>query len=308
MNTSMEDNITYVEITAWTPSYVTTILATGSEHYIGFVDETTVLKYPHLPNESDGITVEAQILRRLSPHPRIIEFKGKTNEGILIERAANGSVADLLFGKDGAASELLPHPRERLRWAREAAEAVAYIHSKHVIHRDISVGNLLLDKDMHIKLADFQGLLLNPDGTTEAEGNSWEGTRSSMPRENKDQSDARTDIFALGSSIYTIMLQRVPYHDLDSRMDEDEIERQFRQGEFPSIEVELGGEVVHKCWRGDYNSAEELVADLVKLEMSSSVESTRDDYRVSGMISTDETGDTCRLSVPNLMPITVNQS
>jgi serine/threonine protein kinase len=37
----------------------------------------------------------------------------------------------------------------------ELASAVQYIHSLHITHRDLKCENLLLDRDGHIKLADF---------------------------------------------------------------------------------------------------------------------------------------------------------
>jgi serine/threonine protein kinase len=39
-----------------------------------------------------------------------------------------------------------------LKWALHAVEAVVYIHTKRVIHRDIGPGNLLLDKDLNVTL------------------------------------------------------------------------------------------------------------------------------------------------------------
>jgi serine/threonine protein kinase len=43
----------------------------------------------------------------------------------------------------------------RLKWARQAAKAVAFIHSKGVIYCDIHTNNLLLDGELDIKLCDF---------------------------------------------------------------------------------------------------------------------------------------------------------
>lgn len=37
----------------------------------------------------------------------------------------------------------------------ELASAVRYIHSMHITHRDLKCENLLLDRNEHIKLADF---------------------------------------------------------------------------------------------------------------------------------------------------------
>jgi serine/threonine protein kinase len=68
----------------------------------------------------------------------------------LLKYISNGSVANYLYNTN-------PKPliQERLKWAIQAAEAVAYIYTKSVLYYDISVGNLLLDKDLNIKLYDF---------------------------------------------------------------------------------------------------------------------------------------------------------
>lgn len=63
----------------------------------------------------------------------------------MLERMPNGSVADYLPNAD-----LQPPIQERLKWALYAAEAVAYIHTKRVIHCDIGPSNLLLDKDLNV--------------------------------------------------------------------------------------------------------------------------------------------------------------
>lgn len=47
----------------------------------------------------------------------------------------------------------------RRKWAKQAAEALAFIHDKGVIHSDIHPNNLLLDEHLDIQLCDFAGSL-----------------------------------------------------------------------------------------------------------------------------------------------------
>ena len=150
----------------------------------------------------------------------------------------------------------------------QAAEAVAYIHTKGVLHCDIGVGNLLLDQNLDIKLCDFQGKLLHPDGTVCLDGESSENIKSSMPRSDPNEANQKTDIFALGSAIYFMMKGHPPFPELDSWKDSREIVSRFKAGQFPALAEELGGAVVRKCWAGKYESADEVVHDLKKVNMA----------------------------------------
>lgn len=260
----------------WHPEGVQRVLASGSSNFIGLVDEQTVLKYPQIPSEKHpnlvgderlckalreealaGLHVEEQIFTVLGRHDRIIGFKGRNKDGLLLEHMSNGSVADYLH-------EANPPPplTQRLKWALQAAEALAFIHQKSVLHCDISVGNLLLDRHLNVKLADFQGRLLNSDGTVLLDGGSAEGARSSMPRLDLNHADQKTDIFALGSAIYFIMTGHPPFPELDSWRDREEIARRFEASQFPPLVGIQGGEVVRRCWAGQYESSESIVKDL----------------------------------------------
>ncbi|KAF1960727.1 kinase-like protein [Byssothecium circinans] len=263
----------------WYPPRVKTILASGANNYIGLVGVDTVLKFPQLPPEKApdqvadgkiyaalrqeavfGLTVEKEILKVLGHNDRIIGFKGEHEDGLLLEYMPNGSVADYLCG-----SNPLPPLKKRLKWALQAAEAVAYVHKKSVLHCDISGGNLLLDKDLNIKLCDFQGRLLHSDGTVLLDGGSAEGVRSSMPRADPTSANRKTDIFALGSAIYFMMSGRPPFSELDSWKDREEIERRFKTGQFPPLGEIQGGGVVKRCWTGRYESADQAIHDLKEL-------------------------------------------
>jgi hypothetical protein len=86
----MDEDVIY--IIPYYPKGVQQIITSGGDHYIGSINETTVLKYPHIKGDSRGIEVETAIFGQLGEHPRIIRFKGKHEEGLLLEFASNGTL------------------------------------------------------------------------------------------------------------------------------------------------------------------------------------------------------------------------
>ncbi|KAL9125621.1 MAG: hypothetical protein Q9217_005197 [Psora testacea] len=240
------------------PEGVTEFLGLGTDSFVGVVDETTILKYPKTPDDKTALAIldlEAQILTTIGPHKHIIGYKGQRKDGLLLERAVRGSIAQFL-------RDYTPTWQQRLAWARQATEAVAVTHRAGVIHCDINVNNLLLDGDLMVKLCDFQGRLLRPDGSVDRDGLARENIKSFMPRADPNYSDSKTDIFALGSAIYHIMLGYDPFPDLHPFDNEEQIEARFVSRQFPKMESPLMNCVTHKCWAGEYNSAEAVLQDL----------------------------------------------
>ncbi|PVH67283.1 kinase-like protein, partial [Cadophora sp. DSE1049] len=249
-------------------------LATSFDYCIGRIDHETVLKYLHKKQTPDieaqeNLAVEAQVYTILGHHHRIISFKGgNAFQGLRLEYATNGSVAQYLKLHD-------PSMLQKLSWSLQAAEGTAYIHSSSVLHCDINVNNLLLDNDLNIKVADFQGRYLAPDGSVLLDGRSSENVKSSMPRSDPNYADKKTDIFALGSAIYYIMEGHEPFPELNSLDDDDESEiiRRYTSGRFPPLSDHLASNVVHRCWSGSFESAMEVVEDLRKaMEMIQDLE------------------------------------
>ncbi|MCJ1407305.1 hypothetical protein MMC19_001376, partial [Ptychographa xylographoides] len=216
--------------TVYAPEGVT-FLTWGGSCYIGSVDSTTILKYPHIRGDKDALDelkTEARIYQSIGTHKHIIGFKGQSKDGIFLERAET-SVSEYLRQNQ-------PELQQRLIWIRQATEAVVAVHAGNAIHRDINVNNLLLDISLDIKLCDFQGFLLGPNGSIEARGTAVENTKSSMPREDLLSGNQHTDIFALGSAFYYILEGHEPFPELDTFDHEDEIKRRFAHHQFPDLE------------------------------------------------------------------------
>lgn len=118
------------------------------------------------------------MLKILGDHPRINRLKGVHEDGLLLEYQPNGSVERYLQS----------HP--------DTSEGIAYMHAKGVFQGDVSVGNLLLDSELSIKLCDFQGKLLDGRGSVILDGRTAERIMSSMSRPDLTYIDRKTDMFA----------------------------------------------------------------------------------------------------------------
>jgi serine/threonine protein kinase len=140
-------------------------------------------------------------------------------------------------------------------------------------HCDINANNLLLDENLDMKFADFQGRYLSPDGTILLDGLSSENVKSSMPRSDPNYADQKTDIFALGSAICYMMTGHEPFPELDPFDDDDEAEiiARYRSGQFPGLDVHLGGHIVHNFWSGAYGSASEVVKALSLISLGCAI-------------------------------------
>ena len=53
-----------------------------------------------------------------------------------------------------------------------------------------------------------------------------------------------------------------PFPDLHPSNDEEQIKGRFSSHQFPEMDSLLMNGVTHKCWAGEYNSAEAVLQDL----------------------------------------------
>lgn len=253
-----------VEYHHYFPPGVRRILASGSSAFIGLVDDSTVLKYTLEPGgDRTRLEIEHQILTTVGKHPNIIAQKGLTDQGLYLERAVNGTIYWYLADSGYPA----PTVQQRLTWCLELVQAVEHVHSKSVIHCDIQPTNVLLDENLHIKLADFQGISVSKNGTVILTGWSGEPCRYFCPRDDEFSASVTTDLFALGSTLYFIMTGHEVFPDIVGGQEGwDQIVRtRFESGIFP-VDESICTAVTRKCWRCTYTSASEVLVDLKTVE------------------------------------------
>ena len=151
-------------------------------------------------------------------------------------------------------ASLTNHAKYRI--ARQVIEAVAFIHSKDVIHSDLGTRQFLVDKSCNIRLSDFGGSSL-----LGSEALVVESVSHFLPRNTYYPSTVQSDLFALGSALYEILFGKEPYEG----MEDEHIQRRFSQKIFPTLQEikdQQWRKIIQKCWMREYDCAAEIFEDI----------------------------------------------
>jgi WD40 repeat protein/tRNA A-37 threonylcarbamoyl transferase component Bud32 len=103
--------------------------------------------------------------------------------------------------------------KEILRIGIQVAKGLAAAHAQGVVHRDIKPANILLENHVQrVKLTDFGLARVTEDGSL-AHGTVLAGTPAYMSPEQArgEASDHRSDLFSLGTVLYTLGAGRPPF-------------------------------------------------------------------------------------------------
>lgn len=170
---------------------------------------------------------EINALKRLS-HPNIIKLEEVLQNdkyiGIVLEYASGGELFDYIlqhrYLKDSLACRLFA----------QLVSGVHYMHSKGIVHRDLKLENLLLDKHKNIVITDFG--FVNSFST----GNELMKTSCGSPCyaapelviSNEPYEARKVDIWSCGVILYAMLAGYLPFDDDPQNPDGDNIARLYQ--------------------------------------------------------------------------------
>jgi WD40 repeat protein len=100
------------------------------------------------------------------------------------------------------------------RIGSQVAHALAYAHARKVIHRDIKPSNLLLDLAGVVWIADF-GLAKTQEAALTNTGDVVGTLRYMSPERFRGEGDERSDVYALGLTLYELLVLRPAFAGRD---------------------------------------------------------------------------------------------
>lgn len=174
-----------------------------------------------LTTTPEALVEEARAVAKVR-HPNVVELYevGRVRRRVffVMELIRGPTLLDVLRN-EGALSE-----KRALHLARDMANALGAIHEAGLIHRDVKPQNILLEVETgHAKLTDL-GLACeqtqpSDDPSAESsEGNAIFGSPYTMSPEqaNGARTDARSDLYGLGATLFYALTETPPYEGSDA--------------------------------------------------------------------------------------------
>ncbi|XP_024384828.1 serine/threonine-protein kinase 52 [Physcomitrium patens] len=233
-------------------------------------------------------------------HPNVTKFIGASmgNSDLRIPSAVDGDdgfhhvpnnaccvVVEYLAGgtlKD----HLIRSRRKKLSYkvvvqlALDVSRGLAYLHSQKIAHRDVKTENMLLDKQMRVKIADFGVARVEASNPKDMTGDT--GTPGYMAPEILDGKpyNKKCDVYSFGICLWEVYCCDMPYLDLSFADMTSAVVHQNLRPEVPKCCPQGLADIMRQCW--DANPEKRpAMADVVQMLEA------LDTSKGGGMIPTD---------------------
>lgn len=157
--------------------------------------------------------------------------------------------------------------RETLEIARQVARGIGAAHQRGIVHRDVKSQNMILSRDGKVKVADF-GIARAVSAQTMSSQAMGSVHYISPEQAKGDYTDARSDIYSLGITIYEMATGRLPFDgDTAVSVALSHIEEEITPPSAYNPEIPEGLErIILKCTKKDpaerYQNVDDLIADM----------------------------------------------
>ncbi|XP_075121607.1 serine/threonine-protein kinase PLK4 [Leptodactylus fuscus] len=178
---------------------------TGIEVAIKMIDKKAMQRVGMVQRVRNEVEIHCQL-----KHPSILElynyFEDSNYVYLILEMCHNGEMNRYLKNRKKPFSE-----KEARHFMEQIVKGMLYLHSHGILHRDLTLSNLLLSNDMNIKIADF-GLAAQLKLPNEKHFTMC-GTPNYIAPEIATRSahGLESDVWSLGCMLYTFLVGRPPF-------------------------------------------------------------------------------------------------
>lgn len=210
-----------------------------------------------------ALVAESHILTKLRHPglPAIVDIMSTPTSYLLVMEYIEGESLDTCLASRGRASQ-----REVVKWGCQLCDVLGYLHSRSpaIIYRDMKPANVMLKPDGDVVLIDFgMAREFKRYSTHDTTNLGTHGYAAPEQYRGQQQTDARTDIYCLGVTLYHLATGHdpcVPPYGIHPIRSID-----------PNLSPVLE-QIINKCTKIDpnerYQSVEALKADLMRVDLS----------------------------------------
>lgn len=146
-------------------------------------------------------------------HPNIVKFRGICNQApvhcIVMEFCPNGQLYEVLRNGRQITPSLL------VKWSKQIADGMHYLHVHKIIHRDLKSPNVLVGADDLLKISDFGTC---KEFSEKSAKMTFAGTVAWMAPEviRNEPCSEKVDVWSFGVLLWELLTGEMPYRDVDS--------------------------------------------------------------------------------------------
>ncbi|XRB15638.1 protein kinase domain-containing protein [Pseudoscourfieldia marina] len=224
---------------------------------------------------------EVSVLRKLR-HPHVVLWMGviiaPQQLSIVLEYMDRGSLSSVVhkMTPDGKAFADRLTTGMKMTWSSHIAEGMAYLHSKHIIHRDLTSNNVLMNKKGQAKITDFGLSKVKTSRLSQTSSAKKHGAAYYCAPEalRNDPYDYPCDVFSFGVILWELMHRQRPFYGVDIYPFIASVQREgsrFIRSTLEWNEAAIAGvpqvkDIALRCWletSKDRPTFQQLVGELV---------------------------------------------